>query len=53
MAEAWEQLTTENVYELTDLEGYRNEFFGLFGFNVDGIDYEADVDPNVSIKNLK
>lgn len=53
VAVAWEQLATENVYELTDLEGYRNEFFGLFGFNVDGIDYEADVDPIVNIKNLK
>jgi len=53
VAKAWEEIATENVYELTDLEGYRNEFFGLFGFNVEGIDYEADVDPNVAIVNLK
>jgi enoyl-[acyl-carrier protein] reductase/trans-2-enoyl-CoA reductase (NAD+) len=24
----------------------------LFGFETDGVDYEADVDPNVSIPNL-
>jgi len=53
VSKVWEQLNTENVYELTDLEGYRKEFFGLFGFNVEDIDYEADVDPNVNITNLK
>lgn len=53
VSKVWEQLNTENVYDLTDLEGYRNEFFGLFGFNVSDINYEADVDPNVDITNLK
>lgn len=53
VAQAWENISTENVYELTDLESYRKEFFGLFGFYVDGIDYETDVDPNVDIANLK
>ncbi|MGL5616171.1 MAG: enoyl-ACP reductase FabV [Sarcina sp.] len=41
--EIWEEIETSNVYQLTDLEEMRNEFFRLFGFNVDGIDYEADV----------
>lgn len=49
----WTNLTTENVYELSDLEGYRREFFQLFGFETDGIDYEADVNPDVAIKNLR
>lgn len=49
----WTDLTTENVYELSDLEGYRREFFQLFGFETDGIDYEADVNPDVAIKNLR
>lgn len=40
----WYGIETSNVYELTDLEEMRNEFFRLFGFNVEGIDYEADVD---------
>ncbi len=53
VAKLWAELTTENVYELSDLEGYRREFFQLFGFETDGIDYEADVDPNVAISNLR
>ncbi len=49
----WNQLTTDNVYELTDLEGYRKEFFQLFGFETDGVDYEADLDPDVKVPNAK
>jgi len=52
VAEIWNALTTENIYGLTDLVGYRREFFQLFGFETDGVDYEADVDPNVSIPNI-
>ncbi|MFC4778683.1 enoyl-ACP reductase FabV [Paenibacillus sp. GCM10023252] len=53
VAKRWEELTTENVYELSDLEGYRREFFQLFGFETDGVDYEADVNPDVQIPNLR
>ncbi|OWA36525.1 trans-2-enoyl-CoA reductase [Saccharibacillus sp. O16] len=49
----WNELTTENVEQLSDLEGYRREFFQLFGFRADGVDYEADTDPNVSMPNLR
>jgi enoyl-[acyl-carrier protein] reductase/trans-2-enoyl-CoA reductase (NAD+) len=53
VADVWAKLSTENVYDLSDLEGYRREFFQLFGFETDGIDYEADVNPDVSIPNLR
>ncbi|MFC4099868.1 enoyl-ACP reductase FabV [Paenibacillus xanthanilyticus] len=53
VARLWAALTTENVYELSDLEGYRREFFQLFGFETDGVDYEADVNPDVAIVNLR
>jgi len=39
----WEKVTTENVAELSDLEGYRGEFLKLYGFKVEGVDYAADV----------
>lgn len=48
----WEELTTENATELADLEGYRQDFFNLFGFRTEGVDYEADTDPNVEIPNF-
>ena len=39
----WPLIDSGNVMELTDLEGYRKEFFGLFGFGRDDVDYDQDV----------
>jgi len=49
IARIWPQVTTENLGELTDIAGYRSEFLRLFGFGVEGVDYEADVDPHVEL----
>ncbi|MDO7654102.1 MAG: bifunctional NADH-specific enoyl-ACP reductase/trans-2-enoyl-CoA reductase, partial [Porticoccus sp.] len=49
---AWAKVTTDNLSELTDFIGYRQEFLKLFGFGLGGVDYDADVDPVVKIKNL-
>lgn len=43
----WPQVTTENLSELTDYREYKAEFIKLFGFGIDGIDYEQDVNPEV------
>jgi enoyl-[acyl-carrier protein] reductase/trans-2-enoyl-CoA reductase (NAD+) len=43
----WPQVTEENLFELTDYKGYNAEFLKLFGFGVQGVDYEADVSPLV------
>ncbi len=48
----WAQLETDNVYDLSDLKGYNKEFFQLFGFETDGIDYDAEAEPEVPIPNL-
>ncbi|SFS56505.1 enoyl-ACP reductase FabV [Paenibacillus sp. BC26] len=52
VAKIWEAITTENIEQLSDLEGYRKEFFQLFGFETEGVDYEADTDPNVDAPNI-
>ena len=52
IAELWEQVNTENLNELTDIASYRRYFYELFGFELDGIDYAADVDPQVIIDSL-
>ena len=44
----WDQVTQENFHELSDYAGYHHEFLKLFGFDIDGVDYDADVDPQVS-----
>jgi enoyl-[acyl-carrier protein] reductase/trans-2-enoyl-CoA reductase (NAD+) len=44
VAEIWDKVSTENLRETTDIDGYRREFFKLFGFGVAGVDYDADVE---------
>ncbi|WP_333677527.1 enoyl-ACP reductase FabV [Dyella sp.] len=44
----WPQVNTENLWELTDYAGYKQEFLRLFGFGLKDVDYNADVNPDVS-----
>ena len=48
----WPQVTTENLHELSDFDGYKKEFLRLFGFEIDGVDYDADVSPLVDVEFL-
>ncbi|WP_108459762.1 enoyl-ACP reductase FabV [Devosia naphthalenivorans] len=43
----WAALTTESLPALADLPKYRTEFLKLFGFGFGGVDYSADVDPQL------
>lgn len=43
----WPQVTNENLFEVTDYQMYKDEFMKLFGFGLNGVDYEADVNPVV------
>jgi enoyl-[acyl-carrier protein] reductase/trans-2-enoyl-CoA reductase (NAD+) len=52
VADAWSKISNENLSELTDFKGYKEEFLKLFGFEMDGVDYDADVNPEVAISNL-
>ena len=52
VAALWEQIATENLRDLSDFDGYRREFLQLFGFEVEGVDYDAEVDPLVPIPQL-
>lgn len=49
VAEIWPWISTENLQKLTDIDGYRVEFLKLFGFGLPGVDYEADVEPHVTM----
>lgn len=48
----WPLVETDNIDELTDFAGYQAEFLKLFGFGIEGVDYDADVDPRVEISGL-
>jgi enoyl-[acyl-carrier protein] reductase/trans-2-enoyl-CoA reductase (NAD+) len=42
----WPKVTTENLAQLTDIDGYRTEFLRMFGFGLAGVDYDAEVEPH-------
>lgn len=48
----WDTVDTETIDELIDYVGYHNEFLRLFGFGIDSVDYEQDVNPVVEISQL-
>ncbi len=49
----WEQATTESLPLIGDLNGYIMDFFNLFGFKFDGINYEDDTNEMVLIPGLQ
>ncbi|MBC8769825.1 trans-2-enoyl-CoA reductase family protein [Arenibacter sp. BSSL-BM3] len=53
VAELWKLATTESLPKIGDLKGYEKDFFNLFGFMVDGVDYDLDVNEMVEIPGLQ
>ncbi|MFD1163036.1 enoyl-ACP reductase FabV [Hwangdonia seohaensis] len=51
--ELWKQATTETLPNIGDLKGYETDFYNLFGFKVDGVDYDKDVNEMVDIPGLQ
>ncbi|MFV8346399.1 enoyl-ACP reductase FabV [Flavobacterium sp. ZB4P13] len=52
VAKLWIEAVTENLSEIGDLEGYRKDFYNLFGFDVEGVDYKADANEVVNIESI-
>ena len=52
VAKYWDKVTTETLAEISDIDGYRKEFFNLFGFELEGVDYEKDTDENVKVPSI-
>ncbi|MEI6021172.1 MAG: enoyl-ACP reductase FabV [Bacteroidota bacterium] len=52
VAELWLQANSETLPQLGDLEGYKADFYNLFGFNVPGINYQKEVNEMVEIPGL-
>lgn len=44
----WPQITTENLKDKTDYLDYKHQFLELFGFEVPGVDYAKDSNPEVN-----
>lgn len=45
VAKVWDEITTESIDELSDFAGYQKEFLRLFGFGLEGINYQAEANP--------
>ncbi len=53
VSELWKKADTENLAEIGDLEGYRKDFYNLFGFELAGVDYSAEANEMVNIESVK
>lgn len=53
VATLWKNATTENLSDIGDLEGYSTDFYNLFGFKVEGVDYDADVNEVVNVPSIQ
>ena len=47
VASLWPQVTTETLREVSDFAGFQREFRGLFGFEVERVDYEQPVETDL------
>jgi enoyl-[acyl-carrier protein] reductase/trans-2-enoyl-CoA reductase (NAD+) len=48
----WHKVTSENLKDLADLEGYQSSFLRLFGFGLEGVDYDADTDTAAKVASI-
>lgn len=39
----WEKIDSENILSLADTKGYWDDFYHMFGFDVDGVEYDKEV----------
>lgn len=44
VTDIWNNISQENFKASTDIDGYWNDFYAMFGFGIDGVDYDADVE---------
>ena len=48
----WQEATTENLSQIGDLAGYKQDFLNLFGFGFEGVDYNADTNEMVNVPSI-
>ena len=45
----WNEITQENLDQLADFAAYREAFLNLHGFEVEGVDYDVEQNPDVPL----
>jgi enoyl-[acyl-carrier protein] reductase/trans-2-enoyl-CoA reductase (NAD+) len=51
--ELWANATTENLSQIGDLAGYKQDFLNLFGFGIQNVDYNAESNELLLIPSIK
>jgi enoyl-[acyl-carrier protein] reductase / trans-2-enoyl-CoA reductase (NAD+) len=52
VAAIWKNVSDVNLLQTADVAGYNEDFLKLFGFGLKGVDYNADINPEVSIPSI-
>jgi len=52
VAKLWEIATSENLDSIGDLEGYTKDFYALFGFDIEGVNYNEDTNEMVQVSSI-
>ena len=50
--QAWTSLSEDNLAQIADIDGYWEDFYHMFGFQVSGVDYDADTDVEVAVPSI-
>jgi enoyl-[acyl-carrier protein] reductase / trans-2-enoyl-CoA reductase (NAD+) len=50
VADNWSLVSAETLDDMTDFDGYKQAYLEMHGFEVAGMDYEAEVDPEIPIE---
>ena len=53
VAKLWKIASSENLSNIGDLEGYRKDFYALFGFEIEGVDYNLDTNEMVQVSSIQ
>lgn len=52
ISDVWETVSADTIDDIADIKGYWKDFYEIFGFGIDGVDYEKDVDLAMDIPSL-
>lgn len=50
--DVWDSVSAETLGDIADIDGYWKDFYEIFGFGIDGVDYEKDVDIEIPIPGI-
>ena len=50
--ELWHKVETNNIEDISDIKGYRKDFYNLFGFEVPNVDYAADIEVDLKVPSI-